>query len=353
MHDRVYNVCLLLFASQVDSFFFISAFFATYLLLGHLTKSYNKASSVRPFVSEIPSIYLMRWLRLTPTYAYVVLMYWQVLRVVGTGPFGGMQFDVDDKLCREGWWTNFLYINNLITQEANGLKGQSCYGISWYLANDFQFFLFTPFVALLAFWNHRVTLVLLLAAVLASATYANIAASDEHWPLHFFSQSTSNYVSEFYIKPWTRCPPYIIGSMLAIVWWFYFREAVKSLPSRLGTPSRILSRGIVVGLSAIAFALFGLLAFGGQSAYDGFPSLWSNQLTSAYVAWSKPLWALALAIMSLLLFLDEGGLINSLLECRLLAILSRLSFCAYLIHPAVLNWYYDSLTAPPHFTDIW
>lgn len=61
----------------------------------------------------------------------VLLMYWKVLRIVGTGPFGGMQFYNDDQLCQKGWWDNILYINNIVTQEVAGMPGQSCYAVSW------------------------------------------------------------------------------------------------------------------------------------------------------------------------------------------------------------------------------
>ena len=57
-----------------------------------------------------------------------------------------------------------------------------------YLANDFQFFIFAPFIALLAFWNHGVTLALLFCGALASIIYANIQSINEHWSLDFFEQ---------------------------------------------------------------------------------------------------------------------------------------------------------------------
>jgi len=74
---------------------------------------------------------------------------------------------------------------------------------------------------------------------------------------------------------------------------------------------------------------------------------------SAYIAWSKPAWTVGLAIMSFLLFSGEGGVIRSLLQCRAFTVLSRLCYCAYLIHPAIINWYYGSLISPIHFTRIW
>jgi hypothetical protein len=33
---------------------------------------------------------------------------------------------------------NLLYLNNVITDSSPGAAGQSCYAVSWYLANDVQ-----------------------------------------------------------------------------------------------------------------------------------------------------------------------------------------------------------------------
>jgi hypothetical protein len=34
--------------------------------------------------------------------------------------------------------STFRYINNLVTQSVNGMKGQQCYPVAWYLGVDFQ-----------------------------------------------------------------------------------------------------------------------------------------------------------------------------------------------------------------------
>jgi len=55
----------------VDSFFFMGAFLASYLLLENLTKTYNSKNTVKPFLFQVPKLYLLRWVRLTPAYFYV------------------------------------------------------------------------------------------------------------------------------------------------------------------------------------------------------------------------------------------------------------------------------------------
>jgi peptidoglycan/LPS O-acetylase OafA/YrhL len=61
---------------QVDSFFFMSGFLASFHLLDALRKLRASKGSIASFWPRIPMLYLMRYIRLTPTYFYVLLMYW-------------------------------------------------------------------------------------------------------------------------------------------------------------------------------------------------------------------------------------------------------------------------------------
>lgn len=58
----------------VDTFFFISAFLAVYLMLEQLHRMVAAKGTAMPFVTAIPKIYLLRFVRLTPAYIYVVFM---------------------------------------------------------------------------------------------------------------------------------------------------------------------------------------------------------------------------------------------------------------------------------------
>ena len=103
----------------------------------------------------------------------------------------------------------------------------------------------------------------------------------------------------------------------------------------------------------MALFLFGITVLGAQGAYTNLPPDWSDETMSVYIALSKPAWTLGLCILSILLFIGEAPLINMILANRLTAILGRLTFCAYLIHPSILYWIYFSSNYPNHFSDIW
>ena len=45
------------------------------------------------------------------------------------------------ELCIKHWWSHALYVNNDVDDEANG-----CMGVTWYMANDMQFYWVSPFI---------------------------------------------------------------------------------------------------------------------------------------------------------------------------------------------------------------
>jgi peptidoglycan/LPS O-acetylase OafA/YrhL len=81
--------------TQVDTFFFLSAFLAVYFMLEEIERS-----SSRSFLLKTPLIYVLRFLRLTPTYFFVLLMYWYVYVCVSVCVYGCFFFLVINVLVR-------------------------------------------------------------------------------------------------------------------------------------------------------------------------------------------------------------------------------------------------------------
>ena len=52
-------------------------------------------------------------IRLTPLYGMVILLYTSFYHYAGSGPLFTESFP-DAENCRTYWWTNILYINNLV-----------------------------------------------------------------------------------------------------------------------------------------------------------------------------------------------------------------------------------------------
>lgn len=214
-----------------------------------------------------------------------------------------------------------------------------------------QLFLLTPFVAAAGVWNHVATLTLLTISGVLSSVLAVVYAYKDEWSIDFLDQST--YFGDYYIVPWFRAPPYLLGMGLAVVWFHFYRGSSTGVLPSLGRGGVRRDRVWVYSLLAVAFFLMGLTVYGAQPAYRDNPPPWDKLTMSMYIGLSKPAWTVGLALFCYLLFLGEGGLIKSFLECRAFTVLSRLTYCAYLVHPAIIYWTYGELLGPIHYTDEW
>lgn len=112
---------------SVDTFFWLSAF-----LFGFLTSMQYERRNNRFGTKGWSMVYIHRILRIVPLYMFMMAYYYCIFPYLSSGPIWRLT-DAVNKDCDEYWWTNFLFLNNFIP---NG-RGNDCFGIGWYLANDF------------------------------------------------------------------------------------------------------------------------------------------------------------------------------------------------------------------------
>lgn len=107
----------------------------------------------------------------------------------------------------------------------------------------------------------------------------------------------------------------------------------------------------IAGLFGLSFLLLGLCAYGAQPAYHdgGLPKFWDV----AYLALSRSAWCIGLLLCCFLCFQGYGGAVRALLENRVTAVLSRLTFAAYLVHPALIFLVFQDQQLPIHYSTIW
>lgn len=190
---------------SVDTFFWLSGFLAAYLFIGQYV-----AKGKMSFVL----VYVHRFLRILPVYMFTLCFIWAYLKYVGYGP---MWFNGDglNNECKRHWWTNMLFLNNFIPDG----DGNGCMGWSWYLANDMQFFIFTPIVL---FLYHKISKALgwgILFAFLILHILSNIFIA-RHYDFYVAGPNTTNHSNEFddiYTKPYCRCGVYVIGVACGLI----------------------------------------------------------------------------------------------------------------------------------------
>jgi peptidoglycan/LPS O-acetylase OafA/YrhL len=309
---------------SVDSFFFISGFLVAYLSF----RDMNRRNGKFPFFQY----YVHRYLRLTPTYLFVLLFFWFLTVHLSYGPRTLVGADTTSHLynnCANYWWTNMLYINNFYPPNF----GDECMGWTWYLANDMQFYVITPLFLIPLYIWFPAGLISVGITLIASVGVTGFIAGYYQYPANvFYPTFSGNYPdprqpdtsSQIYGKPYCRIPPYLVGILLGYViyknWKFNRNKYVNVLFY------------ISIWLVASVMGLVIIYAFYGS--YHGHEfSLAENVI---YFMFARAGWGVCLALVVYVCHYGYGGPINQFLSMSFWVPLSRLTFNAYLFHEIVL-----------------
>lgn len=301
----------------VDVFYFLSAFLVTYL-------TYEEVKAARRPINW-PYYYIHRFWRLTPVYMFVLVMSFKLAPFIGRGPFYFVEEQYFDR-CDKYWWTNLLYINNLYPHDYR----ESCMGWAWYLANDMQFFCLVPIFLFLykvsrkAFWA---SMLVLTALVLFLNGFLMAKFYDSLGPLNTLEE-------KIYAKPYTRIAPYFLGMALA-----FMVADHKGLTHSIY--KKVYTRWF---LYALSFTMTFLATY---STYE--QNQWGKWKYVWYQAFSHYVFTFGLAIWVLSCFAGYGGIINWFLTASFWNPFAKLTYCAYLIHPLIMQTLYASQTRPMHY----
>jgi peptidoglycan/LPS O-acetylase OafA/YrhL len=429
----------------VDTFFFISAFLATFLLIKKLDKEQ------RPAYKWIPLTYFHRFLRITPAYMFAMFFNWQIAPLLAYGPLAANVWKNNIGQCQYQWWTHLLYINTLYfphTGDDNGTR--ICFGHTWYLADDMLFFYFVPIVCLLysfsssPIWAHRLSAttkkiahigsyVFVLAIIFSSLGLAASEAYERKWTTNSWDMESVNYTrmeeGEPYggfEAPWIRIPTYFIGILFGLIWTdrkFILKQRQAEMESELKQSQAkdqelIATSGLIIPINdnnnngvldnsssntsrktttmatttilkptmstlmkkqaikdykyytpvqrtLILFAGLGILALvmygpatGTVATEPCIPGMltptcgadWDRLTRVMLATLARPAWAVGLALICVLCWNGQGGLINSFLSAPIWAPISFLTYTAYLTHYTVLTYYMSVVTERVYFT---
>lgn len=116
----------------VDTFFVVSGFLAAILFVRKVKK--DKFS-----FHLMIFYYVHRYIRLTPAFILLLLVSINLMPYFDRGPLYPTEKGFESEGCRNYyWWTSILYIGNLVRPD------QMCFGITWHLFNDMQFYWIAP-----------------------------------------------------------------------------------------------------------------------------------------------------------------------------------------------------------------
>lgn len=156
----------------VDTFFWIGGFLITIGLLDQLPK-------VKSFIKFYAGCVLHRLIRIWPTYALAILIYWKIAPYLSNGPMW-LTFKLLANSCSNGGiaW-NLLFVDNFGDHGPSGID--YCFGWGWYLAVDFQLFLITPFIMFIYFKNKKVGWIVTFLLFLGSVVCAFVLIMVNNW----------------------------------------------------------------------------------------------------------------------------------------------------------------------------
>ncbi|XP_075990168.1 uncharacterized protein LOC142985805 [Anticarsia gemmatalis] len=314
---------------SVDTFFCLGGMLVTFLYfrtktkgkLDLLVKGHRKITSgILQFLGLIG----YRFARLTAPYLFTlgvveVTMKWFANNSVFEPPA------MDHETCPKYWWRNLLYINTLFPVD------QMCMLWSWYLSDDTQFYAVSAILLILATSHFKLSAVLTGLLFLSSlVTTGYVSWSSNHIPN---AEDPFTQFDKVYEKPWTRLGPYLVGMLTG---WILFKTNLKIRMNRIWAWV-----GWIVCTATLLFLIFGL--------YQTELGVWS---AAVYSALSHSLWAACIGWIIIACSTGHGGWVTPLLSAPVLYPFSRVTYCAYLVHPVVLRYVAMHLTHPIHMGEL-
>ena len=283
----------------VDLFFVLSGFLIGGILL-----------DARTSPSYFKTFYLRRFFRIIPIYYLWIVLYLLLAWAAGGILQSKMQLDAGP-VKSWGIWAHFLFLQNLWIHSYAPLASW-WFGVSWSLAIEEQFYLVVPFVI----WSlSKRRLIIFLVFVVSAALLCRIL-------LRAFVPASA---SAAYILMPCRADALALGVLGAISW----RDA-----------------GFREWLSRNGKLLYG--AFGALLAGMGVLGIWFSSHDGLFTQTVGYTW-IALFYLSLLYvaMADSGGWIARLARMGWLREWGRVSYCVYLIHPAVRYFCFRYLKLDP------
>ncbi|XP_071944609.1 O-acyltransferase like protein-like [Antedon mediterranea] len=309
---------------SVDSFFVLSGLLITYLTLKHLHKSDGKMNWAM--------FYFHRFWRLTPFYMVVLAMHANLFAHIAKGQGFNELMQQEHENCANYWWTNLLYINNLYPFP--GSINRQCIGWCWYLANDMQFFIISPFIIYLLHRRWKFGMSAICSLCLAS--FGATAYIATYWGLvvQGGANGQKNYNNRtqelppgnddlIYGKPYCRIPAYLVGM---VVGFCLFKVHTKKYKLPMIFALLGWCAAIATGM-AVIYGLWGTFKYEKQL---------NQGVAVFYTTVSRFAWSAAVGWVAFACSTGYGGYVNTLLSWKLWGPLGRMSYGAYLVHPDIV-----------------
>ncbi|XP_065346673.1 nose resistant to fluoxetine protein 6-like [Cloeon dipterum] len=313
-------------ALGVDTFFFMSGLLTVYVIL--LDQKKGRSFNVFKYI-------LFRYLRITLPLAMVVFYLSTLHRRVGATPTWDLFIEPATQNCADYWWVTLLYFTNFF----NTIE-TTCVSQGWYLMVDMQLAVLAPIVIFPLLKWPKIGLGLIGVLTLGSmaVSFGLTYVYNLQWTMSIVIQNeaTGNFFELIYGNPAARAVPYLCGMALAYV---LANKITYKLPKWGVVLEWILNSA---GCLAIIYTI--LIIYDRNFVYD-------NLDAAFYSALHRLGWASGLSWVVWACVNGYGGPVNSILSWKYFIPLSKLSFCAYLVHMDLMNYHVALMRTNTYFSN--
>ncbi|KAJ6641361.1 Nose resistant to fluoxetine protein 6 [Pseudolycoriella hygida] len=309
----------------VDVFFVLSAILLSYnFLINEDTRKTIVSNNFMENVKLFVKFCTHRYIRLTPV--LILTMILSEVLVTYLEKYSPFWIDQShDLYCRDTWWMNMLYIQNLFT-----LSGM-CSSWTWYLACDMQFYIVCLFILFVYAKNSHRSKSLYVAVTVASLAvsyYLNYINQ-----ISFQTDVLEETIDILYISPYTRFNPYLGGLLIGYVLYKIRDTKIELKPST------------VVTLWTTAVVIF---SFTVHMTYKRDVQTW---LASLWFSLGKFSFGLFIGSVILICQLGYGGAFNDAMTSHIFLHLNKLTYSMYMVSPIVITAAYGLKETSSHFDE--
>jgi len=301
----------------LDSFFFISGFFAASSL--YLIFTDKKARTPKTFLA----CYLYKYLRLLPITVFTILLMIFIAPSAKSFPLNPHLKTIPET-CSKSWYLTLLYAGNFQGYD------DICIDWSWFLMNDMQFYLLAPFLILAFLHSKFLGNIILLALGTISIIVTGVIYSSYNLHMSLVKDFNKDYYSVYYIRPYCRILPYLMG----IFFYMMYKDG-KSNISALRKFNTFIERGGKYILCLIGLVLM-FLAVIVIYFLDKYPNSWSTGLAIAHELISRPLFVFGLILLLYPSLIGHNKLLVYIFGHPILNPFGKLTYSVYMAHFIVL-----------------
>jgi peptidoglycan/LPS O-acetylase OafA/YrhL len=270
----------------------------------------------------------------------LLFVYWYIVPFVSSGPWWTLETSDIATTCQDYWWATLLYIQDFVPTDMRS----ECMGWTWYLANDTQFYILTPFVLYL-FYKHKGAGWALLTFLILACLAVNIALviyyNFTYYFAYYFLSNNMDFFNYLYVKPYARAFPWLVGIGLGFIFNQYgFKFQLGSVTLVVGY---LLSFGTILLITFLPYN-----DWHHSTPYSW--GYWPESVNVLFISFSRLLWSIALAWIVWACAIGYGGPINWFLAHEGWVLGARLTYSAYLIHPMIIKVYWASITSTMHYS---